>query len=63
MSAGACKEAWCRKKAQGMMNYACDSIDSFSVDDPKLSIKTSEIYIKYLKKAEKEATEEVNKSE
>lgn len=59
MSEAACKAAICDNKAMSLMNNACDDIISISEASFDLRIKHSEIYIKYMKKAKKEAAKAV----
>ena len=55
MSDAACKAAICDDEAEGRMMTACNKIESIKGAPIELRIKHSDIYIKYLKKAQAEA--------
>ena len=55
MSAAACKAAICDLEAQSKLNKGYDKIDAIKGASIELRVAHSEIYIKHIKRAEKEA--------
>lgn len=55
MSEAACKAAICDDEAEGRMMTACKKIISLKGAPVELRIGHAEIYIKYMKEAQKEA--------
>ncbi len=55
MSEAACKAAICDDEAQGRMENAYNKINSIKGASIELRVQHSEIYIKYLKKAQAQA--------
>ena len=62
MTAGACKAVICDEEAKAKLDKAINKIDSIKGASIELRVAHSEIYLKHIKRAEKEANKLVMES-